>query len=99
RIKQAMAQQLGDAVELNGRTHFAFPSPERLRALECFPGLSDEKITRLRGVAQAACDGLLAAERLRAMGEARALAELQQLRGVGPWAASHIYFRGAAPPD
>ena len=25
--------------------------------------------------------------------------ELQTLRGVGPWAASHIYFRGAAPHD
>jgi len=99
RIKQAMARELGDALVLNERTHFVFPSPERLRALERFPGLSDEKIARLRGVAQAACDGLLDAEHLRDLGEARALAELQKLRGVGPWAASHIYFRGAAPCD
>ena len=33
------------------------------------------------------------------MGEREALVELQALRGVGPWAASHIYHRGAAPPD
>jgi hypothetical protein len=33
------------------------------------------------------------------MPETEALAELMMLRGVGPWAASHIYFRGAAPPD
>jgi len=99
RIKQALARDLGDAVTLNGRTHFVFPSPERLGALERFPGLSDEKIARLRGVAEAARKGLLDADRLREMGEARALSELQKLRGVGPWAASHIYFRGAAPCD
>ncbi|HEX2674179.1 MAG TPA: hypothetical protein VHM25_25055 [Polyangiaceae bacterium] len=99
RIKQALARDLGDALTLNGTTHFVFPSPERLRALDRFPGLSEEKVARLRGVAEAACAGLLDADRLREMGEARALGELQKLRGVGPWAASHIYFRGAAPLD
>jgi DNA-3-methyladenine glycosylase II len=99
RIKQALARQLGDALELNGKTQFVFPSPERLLALERFPGLSEEKIARLRGIAQAAADGLLEAEYLRGLGEVRALTQLQKLRGVGPWAASHIYFRGAAPCD
>jgi len=99
RIKLSLARELGDALELNGKTHFVFPSPERLLALDRFPGLSEEKLVRLRAVARAACDGLLDAQRLRDLGEARALAELQKLRGVGPWAASHIYFRGAAPCD
>lgn len=99
RIKQALARELGDALTLQGKTHFVFPSPERLRTLERCSGLSEEKISRLRSVAQAACDGLLDADRLREMGEARAFSELQKLRGVGPWAASHIYFRGAAPCD
>jgi len=99
RIQQALAHEWGDALELNGKTHFVFPSPQQLRVLERFPGLSEEKLARLRGVAQAACDGLLDADYLRDLGEARALSELQRLRGVGPWAASHIYFRGAAPCD
>ena len=99
RIKQALARELGDALSLDGTTHFVFPRPEVLRTLERFPGLSAEKVERLRGVAEAACAGRLDAERLRDLGEQRALAELQQLRGVGPWAASHIYFRGAAPCD
>ena len=54
---------------------------------------------RLRGVAKAALDGRLDADRLRGMPEDAALRDLQRLRGVGPWAASHIYFRGAAPID
>ena len=99
RIKLAMARELGDAVELRGRAHYVFPSPEVLAGLERFPGLPEEKVIRLRGVARAALDGLLDAEHLRSLGEARALNELQTLRGVGPWAASHIYYRGAAPCD
>jgi DNA-3-methyladenine glycosylase II len=99
RIKLALARELGDAVELRGRTHYVFPSPEVLATLERFPGLPEEKIVRLRGVARAAQDGLLDAEHLIRLGESRALCELQTLRGVGPWAASHIYFRGAAPRD
>lgn len=99
RIKLALARELGDALMLNGKLHFVFPSPERLLTLERFPGLPEEKVVRLRGVAQAALDGLLDADHLRELGEARALTELQKLRGVGPWAASHIYFRGAAPMD
>ena len=99
RIKLALSREHGDAVELRGRTHYVFPSPEVLASLERFPGLSEEKLSRLRGVARAAQDGMLDAERLRSLGEARALTELQTLRGIGPWAASHIYFRGAAPRD
>lgn len=99
RIRLALARELGDAIKLHDRTHYVFPSPDALASLERFPGLTPEKVARLRGVAQAAQKGLLDAERLREMGEQRALSELQTLRGVGPWVASHIYFRGAAPRD
>src|SRR5215472_15722171 len=33
------------------------------------------------------------------MSERDALADLQSIRGVGPWTASHIFYRGAAPHD
>lgn len=97
--KRALAAAFGDTVLLEGRAHTIFPSPAVLATIDHFPGLPEEKMVRLRGVAQAALDGRLDAERLRRMGETAALAELQTLRGIGPWAASHIYFRGAAPHD
>jgi DNA-3-methyladenine glycosylase II len=53
----------------------------------------------LRGIGEAAATGMLDADRLRAMDEHAALAELQTLRGIGPWGASHIYYRGAAIID
>jgi DNA-3-methyladenine glycosylase II len=98
-IKMRLAAEHGDAVTIGGETHHVFPSPRALAQIESFPGLSAEKMERLRGVARAAEGGLLDAETLRAMPDERALAALQELRGVGPWVASHIYYRGAAPID
>jgi DNA-3-methyladenine glycosylase II len=97
--KIALSEQLGDRVTLHGRAYPVFPAPRALEKLTSFPGLSDEKVVRLRGIAAAAREGRLDAARLAALGETRALADLMTLRGVGPWAASHIYFRGVAPED
>ncbi len=99
RLKLAIAAAHGDAVELDGRVHHVFPAPSVLARLEAIDGLADEKLARLRGIGAAAEAGLLDAHRLRAMSTRAALAQLQALRGVGPWAASHIYYRGAAVVD
>lgn len=98
-LKIEMARAHGETVRLGGAEHLVFPSPQVLAGIDQFPGLAAEKMARLRGVARAALDGQLDAEALRGMPEDTALHALQKLRGVGPWAASHIYFRGAAPID
>jgi DNA-3-methyladenine glycosylase II len=99
KIKLEIAREHGDEVILGGRVHHVFPAPRELKALRHIEGLGDEKVARLHAVADAALEGRLDAERLRAMTPEEARADLQSLRGVGPWTASHIYFRGAAPPD
>lgn len=99
KLKRAIARDHGDVVELHGTVHSVFPGPEGLLRMRVAPGLSEEKVARLHGVAVAALEGRLEVARLRAMGEAAALADLMTLRGVGPWTAAHIYFRGAAPTD
>ncbi len=98
-IKMALAREHGTAIAQGGRTHHVFPAPAALAEIDEVAGLGEEKVNRLRGVARAALAGKLDAAYLRALPEAEALTELQTLRGVGPWAASHIYFRGAAPVD
>jgi DNA-3-methyladenine glycosylase II len=99
KIKLGIAERHGDVVRAFGRSISVFPRPEVLAGLERVEGLSNEKVARLRGVAEAAIAGLLDADRLRGLDPHDALAELQTIRGVGPWTASHIYHRGAAPQD
>lgn len=98
-LRARMARDLGEPIELAEQTVHAFPMPERLAALGTFPGLPEEKLGRLRGVALAAAEGLLDRARLRAMPVPDALADLQRLRGVGPFAAQGILHRGAGLVD
>ncbi len=98
-VKLAMMHTLGDRVSAGDSEHHVFPGPAVLATLEAFPGVPAERVERLRGIGRAALEGKLDATTLREMPEDAALHELQKLRGVGPWAASHIYFRGAAPID
>jgi DNA-3-methyladenine glycosylase II len=99
KLKMAIARDYGDAVELRGVVHHVFPSPRAVAGIDRVAGLTDEKLARLKGVALAALQGKLDAQHLRAMTETDALVELQSLPGVGPWTASHIFYRGAAPHD
>lgn len=75
------------------------PSPEQLLRVKAFPGVPAAKLGVLHGLARAALDGTLDAERLRALPVAFALAQLEQLRGVGPWTAAHLLLRGASLQD
>ena len=57
------------------------------------------KVDRLRGVAAAALDGLLDAERLRALGPVEGPAALRTIPGIGPFWSSGIYLRGCGIAD
>jgi DNA-3-methyladenine glycosylase II len=99
RLKARMAEALGTRLEIHGETMHAFPAPTVLAGLESFPGLFGRKPEWLRALARAAFDGRLDAEWLRSMPEADAIAELEELPGIGPFSAGLILIRGANTPD
>jgi DNA-3-methyladenine glycosylase II len=98
RIKQRMAENLGDAVDVHGESIRAFPRPRALLERSGFPGMTGRKVEQLRALAKAALSGHLDAVRLRSDGD-RALADLKQLPGIGDFSAELILVRGAGEPD
>ncbi|MDQ3721708.1 MAG: hypothetical protein M3376_01270 [Actinomycetota bacterium] len=68
-------------------------------ACDELPGVPAEKVARLHAMAQAALDGRLDADRLRTLDPGAALAELQQLKGIGPFYAQLIHIRSTGVAD
>ena len=75
----------------------AFPAPSVLRELDL--DLPGRKTEYLHAVADAALDGTLSGERLRSLPAEDALRQVQQIRGLGPFAAELVVIRGANFPD
>jgi DNA-3-methyladenine glycosylase II len=99
RVKERMREALGDVVSVHGQAERAFPGPRALLELGDFPGLFGDKARRLNSVARAALDGDLDAAYLRSLPDARALAHLRRVPGIGPFGAELILLRGAGHPD
>jgi DNA-3-methyladenine glycosylase II len=99
RVKQRMAAELGQAVDVHGDVRHAFPAPARLAALDGFPGLFARKVENLRSLGEAAAVGRLDGDRLRALPREEALAELKRLPGIGDFSAELVLLRGAGDPD
>jgi len=99
RIKARMAEELGLAVTVHGERLHAFPGPVRLADLDTVPGLTIQKVERLRALGVTAADGALDAARLRALPPEEALARLKELPGIGDFSAQLVLLRGAGEPD
>jgi DNA-3-methyladenine glycosylase II len=99
RVQERLLAELGDPLEVGGEVVRCFPAPERLAELRDLPGLSAEKVRRLRELAAPARAGLLDAARLRALGPERAPAELRRLAGIGEWWSQGIYLRACGVTD
>lgn len=103
RIHQRQAQRLrsaiSDRLEVDGVALDVWPAPERLLARAAIDGLSDEKVQRLHGIAQAALAGELDRDALLAVDDDERIERLTRLRGIGPFWASLIALRAVGPTD
>ncbi len=110
-IRQRMAAEHGMAFTVDGTgtdtvdgtgtdaAVHAFPAPRRLLTLDEIPGVNDEKVARLHGIAEAALEGRLDRAHLRGIPIDDALADVRRLRGIGEFFAAGILLRGAGVVD
>ena len=99
KIRHQMGETRGDALTIGGTTLHGFPRPQEILKMGDFTGLSSVKIDRLHAIAEAAMDGWLDRDKLRAMPYDDALAQIQTLPGIGPFFAQGILTRGAGLTD
>jgi len=98
-IQRRLADAHGTGLTVAGGAVQAFPTPGALLRVREFPGLPEEKLRRLHGVAEAARAGDLDVGRLRALGPVGARQALRRVRGIGPFWASGIGLRACGVVD
>jgi DNA-3-methyladenine glycosylase II len=99
-LRESIAERWGTVFDLAGSRMSAFPPPARLlEAVDAVRGLPEERLRRMRGVAEAALDGRMDAGRLQALGPEDATEEMLRLRGIGPFYASLIVVRATGFSD
>ncbi len=98
-VRQRLSEAHGAVFDLAGQRLAAFPTPEALLGVREFAGIPGDKLDRLHGVAEAALAGRLSAAHLLDLGPDAAMAELQQIKGIGPFYSSLIVIRGTGFAD
>jgi len=97
--RQRLSEAHGTVFDLDAAPLAAFPTPDQLLGVESFPGVPEDKMRRLHGVAHAAIEGRLDSSRLQDLGPERAMAELQSINGIGPFYSALIVIRGTGFAD
>jgi DNA-3-methyladenine glycosylase II len=98
-VRERLGRAHGAVFELAGEQLAALPTPDQLLGVNSFPGIPADRIPRLHGVAQAALDGRLDADRLQGEGPEQAMTGLQALNGIGPFYSALIVIRGTGFAD
>ncbi len=98
-VRDRLAEVHGAGFTLAGQRRFAVPTPRQLLEVTDLPGVPEEKLARMHGVARAAIEGQLDVDRLVALGPGAAGEDLQSIKGIGPFYASLITIRAVGFTD
>jgi DNA-3-methyladenine glycosylase II len=98
-VRQRLSEGHGAIFTVAGEQLAALPTPQALVDVASFPEIPDEKMARIRGVAEAALAGRLDADRLLSLGPEAATADLQSIKGIGPFYASLVVIRATGFTD
>jgi DNA-3-methyladenine glycosylase II len=99
RVRDRLAAAHGRVLEVGGARVAAFPAPAQLLEVPDFPGVTEERMRRMHAVAEAARDGELDTDALRALDPADAAERLRRLPGIGPFSADLVVVRTLGHTD
>jgi len=99
RIRIVQAARLRDDLVHRHGEGGAFPAPQVLRDLDLDLDLPGRKAEYLHAVAEAALEGRLDGAALRSLDPDQAVRVVQEVKGLGPFAAELVVVRGANAPD
>jgi DNA-3-methyladenine glycosylase II len=99
RVRAALSETYGASFQLAGERHAALPTPLQLLQVEEFAGIDPERLARIQAVARAALEGQLDVARLRDLGPDAAMADVQRIKGIGPFYATLIVVRATGFTD
>jgi DNA-3-methyladenine glycosylase II len=102
-MRDRLGTRHGRVLPVAGREMPAFPTPQQLLAVTELPGVPSLRLDWLHGIARAALAGRLDPAELAAQADAgeedRAMAQLRELAGIGPFSAALILVRAAGVTD
>lgn len=103
KVKRALVETFGDAIDFEGRRYYAFPqpsslaktTPSELRRLQ----ISGPKANYIIGISRSYLDGSLDLDGLRTVDPQIAYARLLEQKGVGHWTAQYVGLRALGHLD
>jgi len=98
-IEQRLAKKFGDPFDIEGRTYFAYPTPQHISDVSVSEvqqvGLSMRKAEYIHGAAQLIEDGKLELEEMKKQKNPDCIiAKLDEIKGIGVWTAELTMLRG-----
>jgi DNA-3-methyladenine glycosylase II len=98
-IEERLAEKFGDKLEIEGKSFFAFPTPQNIAAVSISDiqsvGLSQRKAEYIENAARLIVSGQLDLEGMKNEADPeRIIAELDAIRGIGVWTAELTMLRG-----
>lgn len=98
-MESALIKTFGDVLNVDGKTYYAFPTPERLATAtvddlrKC--RLSTKKSEYIIGLSKQVAEGHLDLDSFKGIEDTGAIVrELDSIRGIGPWTAEMTALRG-----
>jgi DNA-3-methyladenine glycosylase II len=98
-LRERLGRERSTTFLLAGTEVAALPAPAVLAGLDAFPGIPADRIPRLNAVGAAALDGRLDVDHLCALDPDEAMAELQELPGIGPFYSALVVIRSCGLTD